>query len=121
MACMQKSLYRKERAKKKEMDNLAKDVAAALAAGMSYGRWKALNPYTKDQEEEPAVPEGLLICKRCGKPFKPKSYRKQVYCEYECQQAAIKERDNTRRKEYYRANMERKRAEQKGAEHGQQT
>ena len=26
-------------AKRKEMDNLAKDAAAALAAGMSYGYW----------------------------------------------------------------------------------
>lgn len=103
---------------KREMDNLAKDAAAALKAGMSYGRWKALHPNTKDIEEEPAVPEGLPICKHCGKPFKPKSYRKQVYCEYECQQAALKERDNTRNKERHRAYMERKRAAEKGEQHG---
>jgi hypothetical protein len=105
-------------AKKIEMDNLAKDAAKALAADMSYGRWKALHPYTKDIEEEPAVPEGLPICKRCGKPFKPRTYRKQMYCEYECQQAAAKERDNEKRKEWYRTYMAKKRAEMAGVKNG---
>ena len=35
-------------AKKREPDNLAKDAAAALAAKMSYGKWKAFHPHTKD-------------------------------------------------------------------------
>ena len=34
--------------KKREPDNLAKDAAAALAAKMSYGKWKAFHPHTKD-------------------------------------------------------------------------
>ena len=51
MACMQKSLYRKEKAKKKEMDNLAKDAAAAKAAGMSYGQWKAMQE-ERDRRKE---------------------------------------------------------------------
>jgi hypothetical protein len=86
-------------AKKKEPDNLAKDAARALAAGMSYGRWKAFHPYTKDKEEKPAVPEGWLICKECGKPFKPKTKRSQSYCEVECQRVAATRRFYEKNKE----------------------
>lgn len=50
-------------AKKKEMDNLAKDAAAALAAGMSYGKWKAMQDPVKIEEPNPdEIPEGYKIC-----------------------------------------------------------
>ena len=38
--------------KKKELDKLAKDAAAALAAGMSYGRWKAMQDFPVVIEKE---------------------------------------------------------------------
>jgi transposase-like protein len=96
--------------KKKAMDNLARDAAAALAAGMSYGRWKALHPYTKDKEEqESEVPEGWFICKHCGKQFKPRSGTQQRYCEPWCQKEAQRERDRERK---------RKLAARKGATYG---
>ncbi len=77
---------------KREPDNLAKDAARALAADMSYGRWKALHPYTKDMVDEPTVPEGWRICQECGRPFKPKTKRSQYYCEAYCQRSAAMKR-----------------------------
>lgn len=68
-------------AKKKELDKLSQDVAAAHAAHMSYGRWKAAQP-----PSEKKTPEGLKACKRCGKLFKPRTT--QVYCNDECQYLA---------------------------------
>lgn len=88
----------------KVMDKLAQDAAAALAARMSYGRWKALHPYTKDKEEEPTVPKGCKTCKHCGKAFRPKPGTSQVYCEVWCQKEAQRKRDRERK---------RKRAEKK--------
>jgi hypothetical protein len=102
-------------ARKKEPDKLAQDAAAALAAGMSYGKWKAMQEPVKIEKKAEEIPEGWLICKQCGKPFKPKTYRKQKYCEMSCQQAAQKERDRGKYNGYYREYQARKRAELKGA------
>ena len=98
--------------KKKEMDNLAKDAAAALAAGMSYGKWKAMHGDTKTAPEE-IIPQGWLVCKRCGKPFKPSTYRKQKFCEYACQYAAARERNLEKERERRREYQRLKRAERK--------
>lgn len=101
-------------AKKKEMDNLAKDAAAALAAGMSYGKWKAMQEYAKiEKPNHDEIPEGWRICEWCGKPYKPKSRRPQKYCELECQQAAsYARRDRAEYAERYRKHMAKKRAEE---------
>lgn len=82
-------------ARKKVMDKLAQDAAAALAAGMSYGQWKAMqtNRVCENQKE---IPEGWLVCKCCGKPFKPKTKRPQLYCEHSCQRQAADERSRER-------------------------
>lgn len=114
MACMHKSLYRKSMGKKKkEMDNLAKDAAAALAAGMSYGYWKAMQDKPVVIEKKEEIPEGWKVCPHCGKEFKPSQKgSKQIYCELGCQKAAQAKRYKTtdKYKEYYRNYMERKRA-----------
>jgi hypothetical protein len=112
---MQKSLWRKTMAKKKEPDNLAKDAAAALAAGMSYGRWKAMNPNTvRAEPESDEIPDGWKLCKHCGKQFKPRKGTRQFYCEPWCQKEAHRERDRKRK----RKQAEKKTAEQEGAENG---
>lgn len=101
---------------KREPDNLAKDAAKALAAGMSYGRWKAMHPETKvDNPQDDEIPDDWKLCKYCGKPFKPRGSSKQLYCEAGCQLAASRERDRERKREYARAYAEKRRAEQKGA------
>ena len=74
----------------KEPDKLAQDAAAALAAGMSYGKWKAMqNP---SEIDKPPLPADWRVCVRCGKPYKPKTKRKQLYCDVFCQKRAQKER-----------------------------
>lgn len=101
-------------ARKREMDNLAKDAAAALAAGMSYGRWKAMQNSTGVIEKREELPEGWKICLRCGKPFQTNKYnRRKRYCELECQKTAQRERDKEKAREYYLAYKERKQAENK--------
>lgn len=99
--------------KKKEMDNLAKDAAAALAAGMSYGKWKALqeNPVVEEKNED--SPKGWKVCPRCGKSFKPNKWGsgRQIYCDVGCQMEANAERNRERNLERQRLYRERKRAE----------
>ena len=95
-------------AKKKAMDKLAQDAAAALAAGMSYGKWKAMQtPVAIEKKEE--TPEEWRTCKCCGKPFKPNKYgKRQLYCEVECQKADQRERDRDKIREYNREYMEKR-------------
>ena len=81
---------------KKKMDKLSQDAAAAKAAGMSYGKWKAMQgeqPIRKD----PEVPETWKICQYCGKPFKPTTKRPQLYCEAYCGTRAYYERERLKK------------------------
>lgn len=71
--------------KQKRPDKLAQDVAAAHAAHMSYGQWKAMQ-----DRPEPKIPDDWKLCKYCGKPFKPRTT--QVYCNNNCQYLARLER-----------------------------
>ena len=98
-------------AKKKEPDKLAQDAAAALAAGMSYGRWKALQENPVPEKKEDGLPEGWKLCKRCGKPFKAR--KTQVYCEISCQRETVIENDREKHNERMRQYRERKKAERK--------
>lgn len=86
------------------LDKLSQDAAAALAAGMSYGKWKGLQ-YEKAKEaqsREKKIPDGWLICQHCGKPFKPKTKRRQYYCEAVCQMEAQRQRDREKLASYKR-------------------
>lgn len=67
------------------MDNLAKDSTAALKAGMSYGKWKALHPFTKHQAE---TAENVRLCHRCGNPIPKSSQPSRKYCSDLCKMAA---------------------------------
>lgn len=78
------------------MDNLAKDAAAALKAGMSYGRWKAMqDPVVIERK----IPDGWQVCRCCGKPFKPKKRGTQKYCDNYCMRRVVNERYRKRSKE----------------------
>ena len=79
-------------AKKTEPDKLAQDAAAALAAGMSYGKWKAMQDPVKIYKPQDLEP-GWKLCAWCGKPFKLKTNKKQLYCEAYCQKLAQRHRD----------------------------
>lgn len=72
--------------KKKQMDRLSRDAAAAKAAGMSYGKWKALQP---KYEPKPLKPKGRkeVTCQFCGKVFYQSDNRHRKYCS-ECRHDA---------------------------------
>ena len=76
------------------MDSLTQNAIAAKKAGMSYGKWKALQKPVKIQK---TIPEGWLICQWCGKPFKPKSKRKPKFCDCFCQRQAYNDKRSKNR------------------------
>lgn len=92
-------------ARNREMDNLAKDAAAALAAGMSYGRYMALRykppvrerPSTKKDTSKKEVPKGARVCVICGEVFYTKMPH-QLCCSKECS----KENGRRKSREYQR-------------------
>ena len=68
---------------KKEMDQLTKDCIEAQKAGMSYGKWKAMQPpreKPKQKEEKPSNKR----CRVCGTAI-PMTSKRMVYCSDECQ------------------------------------
>ena len=100
---------------KKMLDNLTLDMIQCKQDGYGchYGAWKAMQG-KKVVKRETVVPEGWLVCRRCGTPFKPKTKRKQLYCEANCQAAAQRERYKAKR-------AERKRAEERNTENESNT
>lgn len=95
----------------KEPDQLAKDAAAALAAGMTYGKWKGLQHEQAKKKEphlpkkeipEKEIPEGWCICQHCGKPFEPKDKRKKKYCDDPCRVAEYQKRNREKLNAYIR-------------------
>lgn len=119
MACMQKSLYRKERARKRDLDKLSLDMIQCEKDGFGchYGKWKALQdrPVVVEKKEN-EIPEGWKACPQCGKHFKPNKYgKRQIYCEVECQKKAQKERDKEKIRAHYREYMAKRRAERKNS------
>lgn len=77
--------------KKKQMDKLAWENSQALAAGMSYGKWKAMQDPVKIVKKD-VVPDGWKVCEYCKKPFKPKTKGKQRFCDLYCREEAYKEK-----------------------------
>ena len=73
------------------MDTLSRDACAALEAGMSYGKWKAMHGYRPPiQADTKAVdaPQGISkICPQCGKTFTQGKIKQKIYCSFECQKA----------------------------------
>lgn len=72
-------------AKNNEPDKLAREVSQAIAAGMSYGKWKAMQPRVEKKEQD--IPDGWKACEHCGKPFKAK-YGGKRFCGAECREEA---------------------------------
>ena len=94
--------------KKKEPDKLALDAAAALAAGMTYGKWKAMQSNLVTIEKK--IPDGWIACQYCGKPFKPRT-RTHRYCEFGCREQDYNERMRKKNTERIREWRGRKKAE----------
>ena len=64
------------------MDRLSMNAMLARKAGMSYGKWKALQP--REEPKEKPLPEGWVKCQWCGKAIKLLSGRKKLYCDTIC-------------------------------------
>ena len=79
------------------MDNLARDAARALAAGQTYGKWKAEHPNTKDEEIEVEDPNARR-CDVCGKPI-PRGSGYKLRCGPEFSKIANQRRHSQRAKE----------------------
>ena len=83
-------------ARVKKPDRLEQDVQKAIAANMSYGKWKAMQEPVKYEKE---IPEGWKVCPWCGKPFKPSSGH-QKFCEIYCREQAYAKKASDIRGEY---------------------
>lgn len=92
---------------KKKIDKLAQDASKALAAGLSYGKWMAMQEPVK-VEKEPE--KGYKTCPQCGKKFKAGKNKK--YCEEYCRQQAYYYRE----REIEKARYYRKKEQQNGKE-----
>lgn len=94
--------------KVQELDDLTKDVLAAEAAGMSYGKWKALHPRTHAVAEEAPVkpvkkerkpPEGSWHeCISCGTRYWA-NLPGQRYCSERCRDREAKRRYMEKKRE----------------------
>lgn len=75
------------------MDRLSRDSCAALAAGMSYGKYKALHPHTEGPDGIENIPRARveIKCAWCGAIVMTKDKRRK-YCSVSCMQNASKKR-----------------------------
>lgn len=89
---------------KKEMDKLSREVAQALACGMSYGKWKAKQEPVKIERKE--YPDNWNLCEHCGKPFKPLQGKR--FCDIDCRREAYKDRQSEISRNYYIARKKKK-------------
>lgn len=84
------------------MDNLARDSSMAIAAGMSYGKWKALHPHTsgiipeRPKEKEKKNTKPVRLCRWCGKEIPASAHGGRKYCDADCQYAGQLRRSNER-------------------------
>lgn len=86
------------------MDNLAREAKLARKAGMTYGKWKAMQKPAKPKKKQ--IPEGWRECIYCGKPFKP-SHPSQKYCDIYCRNQAYKPKEKAIKREYMKEYRER--------------
>lgn len=89
---------------RKKVDKLAQDVHQAIAAGMSYGRWKAMQEPVKIEK---SIPKGWKVCPQCGKQFKP-HHGQQKYCEIYCREQAYVPKTREMQRAYYIAKRKEK-------------
>ncbi len=70
------------------MDRLARNAMLARQAGMTYGKWKAMQP--RVEVKKPAIPDGWRPCVHCGKAFKGKNGKR--FCDDACRRTAYEKR-----------------------------
>ena len=88
-------------ARKKEPDQLDKDSSAAIAANMSYGKYKALQyeaGYRPEPRKKPEGPAPNCQCKQCGVMFYNPYKHKRVFCSDQCHHDYYNKRSRDKRK-----------------------
>ena len=87
------------------MDQLTLDCIAARKAGMTYGKWKALQPAVVpvagvESEPEEVPKRAVRTCQVCGREVPTIMHGGVKYCSIDCKYEAIrrKQRDYYRRK-----------------------
>lgn len=88
-------------AKKKQMDKLSQEVSQELAAGMSYGKWKAMQPRVPFRPKEPLESYREFTCEHCGVKFIRYDRKSQKYCGDRCKNAAFRLRKRMKEIEQY--------------------
>lgn len=85
-------------AKKREPDKLSKEVSQAIAAGMSYGKWKAMQVPVEIPQKPPKECFTTQVCENCGCEFVQYSRRKRKYCGDRCMEQAYQRSRRAREK-----------------------
>ena len=85
--------------RKRKPDRLSVEVAQALAAGMSYGKWKAMQP---PDVPTTSAPKAVIqrTCQVCGKVFWQSDRYRRKYCSVECRYEADTERQRGHAKKW---------------------
>jgi Tfp pilus assembly protein PilE len=97
MAAQQEGYTSGESSRKdKESDKLAQEVSQAIAAGMSYGRWKAMQPAVEIQKKPSVFEQQYLTCAYCGCQFVDSMGRRMKYCGDRCKARAAAQRAGKR-------------------------
>ena len=72
------------------MDNLARNAFMAKQAGLSYGKWKAMQPIVTVAKKQVKT----KVCPWCGKQFEASG--KKEYCDNLCNRNAYYNRNKER-------------------------
>lgn len=94
-------------AKEKEIDRLSKEADEALALGMSYGKYKAMQTAEPIKPKEPprlydgyagngVWPEMEMVCVVCGKVYVGR-HPKRLYCSELCKERKYIEKKRAQR------------------------
>ena len=67
-------------------DKLSHEVNMALAAGMSYGKWKAMQTPVVVEKPVPKV-KAMQVCDECGAEFPVYDNRTRKFCSEKCRLA----------------------------------
>lgn len=102
-----------------KIDRLTQENALALAAGMSYGKWKAKQPVQQVQQieaptvaEQEYLPKYRLVCAHCGEEFLAYS-RNKKYCSDKCKWKADYKRQQEKRAQARERTPDRKQGAEK--------
>ena len=90
------------------MDQLTLDCIAARKAGMTYGKWKALQPVgapvaVVEIEPEEVPKRAVRTCKNCGREVPAIMHGSVKYCSIDCKYEIIR----IKQRDYYRRKRER--------------